>query len=54
MSMLAIIALKYFQIGTLTFDDNMEITHMISDEDERVSLVRKINPQAANVLRVFN
>ncbi|TDG53310.1 hypothetical protein AWZ03_000125 [Drosophila navojoa] len=37
-------------IGTLTFDDNMEITHMISDEDERVSLVRKINPQAANGL----
>ncbi|XP_062127566.1 dynein axonemal heavy chain 3 [Drosophila sulfurigaster albostrigata] len=37
-------------IGTLTFDDNMEITHMISDEDERVALVRKINPQAANGL----
>ncbi|ALC43064.1 CG17150 [Drosophila busckii] len=37
-------------IGTLTFDDNMEITHMISDEDERVSLVKKINPQAANGL----
>lgn len=33
----------------MTFDDNMEITQMISDEDERVSLVRKINPQAANV-----
>ncbi|EDV95581.1 GH15699 [Drosophila grimshawi] len=37
-------------IGTLTFDENMEITHMISDEDERVGLVRKINPQAANGL----
>ncbi|XP_033238860.1 dynein heavy chain 3, axonemal [Drosophila pseudoobscura] len=37
-------------IGTLTFDDQMEITEMISDEDERVALVRKINPQAANGL----
>lgn len=26
---------------------------MISDEDERVSLVRKISPQAANVCIVF-
>ncbi|EDW73522.2 uncharacterized protein Dwil_GK16602 [Drosophila willistoni] len=37
-------------IGTLTFDDNMEITEMISDEEERVALVRRINPQAANGL----
>lgn len=27
----------------------MEITEMISDEEERVALVHKINPQAANV-----
>lgn len=31
----------------------MEITQMISDEDERVGLVRKINPQAANVCVFF-
>ncbi|XP_030372078.1 dynein heavy chain 3, axonemal [Scaptodrosophila lebanonensis] len=37
-------------IGTLNFDESMEITEMISDEDERVALVRKINPQAANGL----
>lgn len=33
----------------LTFDDSLEITQMISDEGEKVSLVRKINPQLANV-----
>jgi len=37
------------QIGSLTFDDNMEIIEMVSDEEERVALVRKINPQLANV-----
>lgn len=33
----------------LTFDDNGEIIEMISDEDERVTLVKKINPQLAHV-----
>ncbi|XP_070136648.1 dynein axonemal heavy chain 3 [Drosophila bipectinata] len=37
-------------IGSLNFDEQMEITEMISDEEERVALVRKINPQAANGL----
>ncbi|XP_059216601.1 dynein axonemal heavy chain 3 isoform X2 [Stomoxys calcitrans] len=37
-------------ISQLTFDDNLEITEMISDEDEKVALVRKINPQSANGL----
>uniref|UniRef100_A0A1A9WLF5 Dynein heavy chain linker domain-containing protein n=1 Tax=Glossina brevipalpis TaxID=37001 RepID=A0A1A9WLF5_9MUSC len=37
-------------ISWLTFDDNMEIVEMISDEDEHVALVRKINPQSANGL----
>ncbi|XP_036671579.3 dynein axonemal heavy chain 3 isoform X3 [Drosophila suzukii] len=37
-------------IGSLTFDDNMEIIEMVSDEEERVALVRKINPQLANGL----
>lgn len=37
----------------LTFDEAGEITQMISDEDERVSLVRRINPQAANVCFKF-
>jgi len=51
--MIMIVNLNPLQIGTLTFDDSMEITHMISDEDERVALVRKINPQAANVCLPF-
>ncbi|KAH8333343.1 hypothetical protein KR067_000852, partial [Drosophila pandora] len=37
-------------IGSLNFDEQMEITEMISDEEERVALVHKINPQAANGL----
>ncbi|XP_054732574.1 dynein axonemal heavy chain 3-like [Anastrepha obliqua] len=37
-------------IARLTFDDAMEITEMISDEDEQVKLVRKINPALANGL----
>ncbi|KAM7358701.1 dynein heavy chain 3, axonemal isoform 1-T1 [Cochliomyia hominivorax] len=37
-------------IAMLTFDDSMEITQMISDEGEKVTLVRKINPQLANGL----
>ncbi|XP_075164298.1 dynein heavy chain 3, axonemal [Haematobia irritans] len=37
-------------ISTLTFDDNLEITEMISDEGEKVALVRKINPQTSNGL----
>uniref|UniRef100_A0A1B0B0B8 Dynein heavy chain 3, axonemal n=1 Tax=Glossina palpalis gambiensis TaxID=67801 RepID=A0A1B0B0B8_9MUSC len=37
-------------ICMLTFDDNMEIVEMISDEDEHVALVRKVNPQSANGL----
>uniref|UniRef100_A0A1I8MKN2 AAA+ ATPase domain-containing protein n=1 Tax=Musca domestica TaxID=7370 RepID=A0A1I8MKN2_MUSDO len=37
-------------ISLLTFDDNLEITGMVSDEGEKVAMVRKINPQAANGL----
>ncbi|XP_055840841.1 dynein axonemal heavy chain 3 isoform X1 [Episyrphus balteatus] len=37
-------------IDCLTFDDNLEITAMISAEGEVVKLIRKINPQLANGL----
>lgn len=38
-----------FQINSLVFDENSEITAMISAEGEEVPLKKRISPNAANV-----
>lgn len=40
---------KSLQIEMLTFEDNMMISAMISAEQEEVALIRKIDPNSANV-----
>lgn len=37
------------QIDMLTFEDNMMISAIVSAEQEEVALVRKIDPNSANV-----
>lgn len=48
------ISIPYFKINSLEFDQNHEITAIISAEHETIPLTKKVNPTAANVCAFWN